>query len=99
MRLARFDYAQLEAPQWVAKAEYEAQQFNYSWNILNTSWCMTVPFSDARYRTSPLSDFTNTELAYLRSRLNGNGNTPVYVLANQKLQPRFDLWVAPSARA
>ena len=99
IRLARWDYSQLEGANWVSKAEFETQRFNWSWSIFNTSWNMGIPFSDRRFREEPLSALTNSELSHLRDRLSGSGNSPIPTFEGQKLSPRFDIWVAPSARA
>ena len=99
IRLARSDFIQVAAPNWVVKEEYEAYAFNLSWNTFSTSWKMEVPFSNARYRNQPLCNLTIAELRHLRERLSGPGNTPIWVEEGQKLLPRPDIWVAQSARA
>lgn len=99
IRLARYDYAQVAADNWVSKDEYEAAQFNMSWSIFSTSWLMAVPFSDVRFRDLPLSSLTTAELRHLRERLSGPGNTPIWVDEGQRLHPRPDIWVSQYARA
>ena len=99
MRLARSDYALVADHNWVTQNEYEASRFNYSWSILNTSWTMAVPFSDARFRNLPLASLTTEELRHLRERLSGPGNSPIWVFEGQKISARPDIWEAQSARA
>lgn len=99
MRLARADFSEVAGDNWVRKDEFEAFRFNYSWGILNTSWTMAVPFSDARYRNLPLASLTTEELRHLRERLAGPGNHPIWVYDGSKIAPRPDIWVAQSARA